>query len=318
MTMNKAKLLYVAVTVFNVLIWGGIILTYYHASMFLSLCLLAYGFGLRHGLDADHITAIDNVTRKLVQEGKNSIGVGLFFSLGHASVVILLTAAVAVASTRLANYLPILNKAGGFFGGIFSASFLLIFGLINFFIFYDVLKKRHQLKQGKEITANIKITGFLSSFLTPLFSLINKSWHMFLVGFLFGLGFDTATEIALLSMSASRVAHQDIGWTIMILPILFTVGMCLVDVTSGLFILKACRWAFEGTERKLHYNLIITFFSFVTAFLIGGYEMIKTFAGYQSASFQFISTHSAMIGCFIIGLFVVTFFKFRYSKLQAQ
>ena len=303
---NKVTKLYGLLIAVNVLIWILAFLIYHHSSVSLGLCLLAYSFGLRHGLDADHIAAIDSVTRKLVQDLKRPVGIGFFFSLGHASVVVILSFVVVLTTASLHHYFPSLSHFGAIFGGIFSAGFLLLFSLINFFIFCRVLKKLKLMKAGQEVKVNDQVRGFFSHLLRPFLKVVSKSWHMFPVGFLFGLGFDTATEVALLGVSAYQAAQHISIWAIMIFPALFAAGMCLVDTTSGLLIFNACRWAYINPIRKLHYNLTITLFSFVTAFLIGIYEILSLFSGQLNlTSIAGIGNHFEIIGAIILSLFIL-------------
>lgn len=289
----------------NLLVWGLAVGYFSHSTASLALCLMAYGFGLRHALDADHITAIDNVTRKLIQNDRPPISVGTFFSLGHASVVILLTLAIALVTHSVKQHLPQLANWGTIIGGIISSLFLLLFGVINFVIFYRIIKHNDDSHHAK---------GFLSTLLKPLFNIVTKSWHMFPVGFLFGLGFDTATEVALLGLAGYQAAQQVSIWAILIFPLLFTAGMCFVDSVSGLLMLGACRWAYINPQRKRYYNLVITGFSFLTALLIGIYEAIQLIADHlhiQNSTINFINNHFEWIGVGLILTFLLVWFGAR-------
>ena len=300
---------YAVLILINAIIWAIAFFIFFRRPVPLSLCLLAYGLGLRHGIDADHVAAIDSVTRKLIGTHASPKFIGLFFSLGHSTIVIILSVFVAITATSIHQYFPSFSLYGGMIGSFFSVFFLLMFSIVNFVICFDLIKKIKGYARNQIPNANtqIKTGGFLSRLLKPIFKIVDKSWHMYFVGFLFGLGFDTATEIALLGISAYTVTQHISIWAIMIFPGLFTAGMCLVDTTSGLLILHACRWAYVNYTRKLYYNLIVTSFSFLTAFIIASYEITTIVSDkLRLALWQ----HVKMIGdnFELIGFCIVTFF----------
>jgi len=313
---------YTLLILVNAMIWGIAFFVFSRHPVSLSLCLLAYGLGLRHGIDADHVAAIDSATRKLIGTNRLPKFIGFFFSLGHSTIVIILSIVVAITATSIHQYFPKFSRYGGMIGSFFSVFFLLIFSIANLVICYDVIKKikGHDQNQTLNIETDIKMGGFLSRILKPVLRIVNKSWHMYFVGFLFGLGFDTATEVALLGISAYTVTQHISIWVIMIFPALFTAGMCLVDTTSGLVILHACRWAYVNYTRKLYYNLVVTLFSFLTAFIIAGYEITTIISEkFRLTLWQYvkkIGDNFELIGFGIVAFFIIIwlFFIMFYNK----
>ena len=251
-----------------------------HIALLLSTGLLAYGFGLRHAVDADHISAIDNTTRKLMQEGKRPLTVGLFFSLGHSTVVFLLCVALALSTAYVQRHIPQWKTVGSLLGTLVSSFFLYLIGVINLVVLVNLFKALPGAARGGDVEdANIERflnqRGLLGRFFRPLLRMIDHSWQMYFVGFLFGLGFDTATEVGILTLSArSGQAGIPIG-VILLLPLLFTAGMCLIDTLDGILMLGAYGWAFIQPIRKLYYNVSITVLSVLVAFLVGTYELLQ-------------------------------------------
>ncbi|KLI03484.1 HoxN/HupN/NixA family nickel/cobalt transporter [Sporolactobacillus inulinus] len=241
------------------------------------LGMVAYTLGLRHAFDADHIAAIDNTVRKLMQQNQNSMGVGFYFSLGHSSVVFLMAAALAFSVHWAQQHLPLLSRVGGVIGATVSGSFLLVIAFINLFILIDLQKLFLRLKQHafdqKQFDQMLQSRGFLSRMFRPLFAFISQSWHVLPLGFLFGLGFDTATEISLLALSAeSARAHMSIA-AVLALPLLFAAGMNVMDTTDSVMMTRAYRWALDTPVRKVYYNLTVTAISVLAALLIGSIEL---------------------------------------------
>jgi nickel/cobalt transporter (NiCoT) family protein len=247
----------------------------------------AYILGLRQAVDADHIAAIDNVVRKLMHKNKRPLSVGLFFSLGHSTVVVLVfslghstvvvlaTAAIAFSAASLQARFETLRDTGGVIGTAVSATFLLMIALINVMILRKVWSSFQHVRRGGYIEPdhlNMLLVGegLLARLFRPLFRVVSKSWHMYPLGFLFGLGFDTATEIGLLGISASQASQNMSPLLILVFPALFTAGMTLIDTTDGVFMIGAYGWAFVNPLRKLWYNLTITAVSVAVAALIGG------------------------------------------------
>ena len=278
-TKRRVVLLIGALAAANILIWIATWAASRTFSALLATGWLAYAFGLRHAVDADHISAIDNTTRKLMQEGKRPIGVGFFFSLGHSTIVILLCATLAVATSYAQRHLHGWQQIGGQIGTIVSGSFLYIIGLVNLLVFIDLIRRMRALSRGHDLDEEalhhaLEQRGFLARLFRPLLRMVRRSWQMYLVGFLFGLGFDTATEVGLLGLSARSGGSGIPFWAIMLLPLLFTAGMCLIDTLNSVLMLGAYGWAFIKPARKLYYNLSITLISVLVAFAIATQEML--------------------------------------------
>jgi high-affinity nickel-transport protein len=301
----------------NVGAWLWALAAFRHYPVLLGTALLAYGLGLRHAVDADHIAAIDNVTRKLMQEGKRPVGVGLFFSLGHSTVVVLASVGIAVAAKLLDSRLNAFRDIGGVIGTAVSATFLLAIALMNLVVLVSVYRAFQRVRAGgayveEDLNALLAGGGLLARLLRPLFATIRESWHMYPLGFLFGLGFDTATEIALLGISAAQASGGLPIWSILVFPALFTAGMSLVDTLDSILMVGAYGWAFTRPIRKLYYNLTITFVSVVVALLVGGIEALGLIGERFQLSGRFWDAVLALgadfgsIGYLIIGIFLVS------------
>jgi high-affinity nickel-transport protein len=263
----------------NVLAWIWALIAFRHYPVLVGTAFLAYTFGLRHAVDADHIAAIDNVTRKLMQEGKRPVSVGLFFSLGHSTVVVLASAAIALAAGALEGRFDSLKLVGGVIGTLVSAIFLFAVAAANLLILLSVYRTFRHVRRGgafaeEDLNYLLARRGLLGRLFRPMFRLVTRSWHMYPLGFLFGLGFDTATEIGLLGIAAAEASKGLPIWSIMVLPALFTAGMSLIDTGDGILMLGAYGWAFNKPIRKLYYNLTITLVSVLVAVLVGGIEAL--------------------------------------------
>jgi high-affinity nickel-transport protein len=291
------------------------------------LGIVAYVFGLRHGVDADHIAAIDNTTRKLMQEGKRPCTVGMWFSLGHSTVVVALIVAFVFATRAITNNIAALQSTGAVIGTLVSGSFLWIIGFINAVIVIGIYKIFQTLKQGKlnqqELDYLLENRGFMNRFFRPLFKVINKPWQIFPVGVLFGLGFDTASEVALIAISVGIGVSTNIPlYYILILPLLFTCGMVTVDTVDGVAMRLAYGWAFLNPIRKIYYNLTVTVISVLVAWAIGTVELLQVLVSELNLNGGFWSWLGAlnfeMIGFGIIGIFVfswlLSFGYWRYKK----
>lgn len=243
----------------------------------LGLGLVAYTLGLRHAFDADHIAAIDNIVRKLTQQKENPMGVGFYFSLGHSSVVLLMALVLALSVSWVQNHLPQFERVGGVIGATVSGGFLIAIAIINLFVLIDLQKMFIQLKKSafdqEKFEQLLQSRGFLSRVCAPLFAFINKSWHVFPLGFLFGLGFDTATEISLLALSAESARAHMSAAAILALPILFAAGMNVMDTTDSVMMTRAYRWALDTPVRKIYYNITVTAISVAAALMIGAIEL---------------------------------------------
>ncbi len=300
----------------NIGAWIWAILAFADHPVLLGTALLAYSFGLRHAVDADHIAAIDNVTRKLMQDGQHPVLAGLYFSLGHSTVVVLASIVVAVGATALSG-LETFGEIGGVIGTMVSALFLFAIAIVNIFILVAVYKTFQRVKRGLpfvEDDLNILLAnrGLLGRLFRPLFRFIRASWQMYPLGFLFGLGFDTATEIGVLGISASQAAQGLSFWSLLIFPALFTAGMSLVDTTDSVLMVRAYGWAFVKPIRKLYYNLTITSVSVIVALLIGSVEALGLIAEKLALTggiwdwIAMLNEQFGALGYLIIGLFIVS------------
>ncbi len=309
--------IYSLLLVLNVGAWLWAWLIFHEQPLLLGTALLAYGFGLRHAVDADHIAAIDNVTRKLMQEGKRPATVGFFFAMGHSTVVILAAAGIAATATALAPRFQQAHEIGGLISTSISALFLLLIAAMNLMIFLSVWQTFTRVRSGgayeaEDLDILLNKRGFAARLFRPLFRLVKRSWHMFPLGFLFGLGFDTATEVALLGISATQAAKGASIWMIMVFPALFAAGMSLIDTTDGVLMLGAYDWAFVKPIRKLFYNMTITLVSVIIALLIGGIEALGLLQDQLHLSGEFWDWVTRLNGNFnglgfaIIGIFIVT------------
>ena len=263
--------------------WG--LLIFYGAGhpTILALGGLAYTFGLRHAFDADHIAAIDNTTRKLLQDGRKPVGVGFFFSLGHSSVVFLIAAALGLAVKWIVEGVSgnggELRIVGSLVAGLVSGGFLVVIGLMNLVILLDIVRVYRRMKGGgydsESLEHELTAGGFMTKIFGRLFRVIKHSWQMYFVGFLFGLGFDTASEVALLAVSAGAAANGIPFGAIIALPLIFAAGMSLMDTADGAFMAKAYSWAFASPVRKVFYNLTMTSLSVFVALFVGLVELLQ-------------------------------------------
>ncbi|MBV9231299.1 MAG: HoxN/HupN/NixA family nickel/cobalt transporter [Chloroflexi bacterium] len=308
--------IYALLIAFNIIAWGlaiaGFAIQY---PALLGTALLAYTFGLRHSVDADHISAIDNVTRKLMQENKRPIAVGFFFSLGHSTIVVALSIAIAVAAAFVQTAIPTLKSAGGLIGTSVSALFLYLIALINIVVLWEIFQTFQKVKRGEEYNDQtldefLNQRGLMGRFFRPLLRMVDKSWKMYPVGVLFGLGFDTATEVGLLGIAAFEAGKGLPIPFILIFPLLFTAGMCLIDTTDGILMLGAYGWAFVKPVRKLYYNLNITLVSVLVALVVGTIEVISIISGPLNLTgglWDYVNNLDfGFLGSLIIGIFVVS------------
>ena len=271
----RAVLLVAGLALANLLAWSWAWEAFGHSGALMAASLLAWGYGLRHAVDADHIAAIDNVTRKMMQQGKRPFGVGAWFSLGHSSIVVLASAAIAATATAFQQKMGWFHDTGGLIGTAVSSLFLLAMAFVNLVILRGVWRSFRAFRQGKPFSADAALAGGMMSWMFgKTFRLVNRSWQMYLVGFLFGLGFDTATEVGVLGISAAGASNGMSIWSIMIFPALFASGMALVDTLDNVLMVGAYGWAFNKPQRKLYYNMTITGTSVVVALVIGGLEAL--------------------------------------------
>jgi len=292
-------LLYSLLAAANLGAWGWAFLEFGRNPVLLGTAFLAYGFGLRHAVDADHIAAIDNVTRKLLAERRGALGVGFFFSLGHSTVVVAASIAVAFATGLYRLHADSFHRIGGVFGAVVSAGFLFAIALANLVTFWSVFK-RFRRGRPDDIESPVANGGILARLFRPIFAVVSRSWHMYPLGFLFGLGFDTATEIGLLGISAAEGARGLSVGAMLVFPALFTAGMSLVDTTDGLLMLKAYGWASASPFRRQYYNMAITLISALVALVIGGIEVL----GLVGLPWPPAEAHFGAIGSAIVAAFL--------------
>jgi high-affinity nickel-transport protein len=319
----------------NVLVWIVSLLLFGHSAFLLGLAITAYTFGLRHAVDADHISAIDNVTRKLMQENKRPVAVGFFFSLGHSTIVVALSIVIAITAAAVKN-VDHLTLIGGFIGTSVSAIFLYLIAILNIMVLWEIWQAFQKVKRGQQYNEQtleefLNQRGLMARFFRPLLRMTDRSWKMYPVGMLFGLGFDTATEVGLLSISAVLATKGLPVWSILLFPLLFTSGMCLIDTTDGILMLGAYGWAFVKPVRKLYYNLNITLVSVLVALVVGTLEVcgiIGSALNLNGGFWDFVgglNDNFGVIGYYIIGIFVVSWaasaiiYKVkRYDDIEVQ
>lgn len=333
---GKIMGIYGILLAFNAVAWLWAIVAFRHFPLLLGTAFLAYSFGLRHAVDADHIAAIDNVTRKLMQEGKRPVSVGFLFSLGHSTVVVIGSAAIAATALLLQHRVEAFRTIGGVIGTLVSSFFLFGIAAANLLVLRSIYKVFVRVRSGgsyveEDLDLLLADRGFLSRIFRPMFAMIRRSWHMYPLGVLFGLGFDTATEIGLLGISAAEASKGLSIWSIMVFPMLFAAGMSLVDTTDNVLMLGAYGWAFVKPIRKLYYNLTITFVSVLVAFAVGGIEALGLLAGELRLNGTFwdairaVNQDFGTLGYLIIALFVaswivsIALYKWRrYEELEME
>jgi len=314
---GKIAGIYGVLAVANLAAWAWALVAFRDYPVLLGTAFLAYGFGLRHAVDADHIAAIDNVTRKLMQEGKRPIAAGFYFSLGHSTVVLLATAAIAVAASALQHRFAAFKEIGAIVGTSVSALFLFAIAIVNVVVLGAIYRTFQAVRRGErlieaDLDAFLARRGIVGRLLRPLFRLIGKSWHMYPLGFLFGLGFETASEVGLLGIAAAEAAHGLPPWSILVFPALFAAAMSLVDTTDSVLMLRVYGWAFVRPIRKLYYNMTITFVSVLVALIVGGIEALGLLAGTLSLDSAFwrmigaLNDNFGSLGYLIIAVFALS------------
>jgi high-affinity nickel-transport protein len=316
---GKIAGIYGAVAAANMAAWAWALVAFRDHPVLLGTAFLAYGFGLRHAVDADHVAAIDNVTRKLMQEGKRPVAAGFYFSLGHSTVVLLATVVIALTASALQNRFAAFKAVGGIVGTSVSAVFLVAIAIVNIIVLAAIYRTFQAVRRGErlvedDLNAILAQRGIVGRLLRPLFRLIGKSWHMYPLGFLFGLGFDTASEIGLLGIAAAEASRGLSPWSILVFPALFTAGMSLIDTTDSVLMLGAYGWAFVKPIRKLYYNMTITLVSVLVALIVGGIEALGLIADRLSLEGAFWSMIGALndnfgsLGYVVIAVFAISWF----------
>ena len=307
-----------------------------HGAVFgLGLGITAYTLGLRHAFDADHIAAIDNTTRKLMADGQRPLSVGFFFSLGHSTIVFLLAFLFSIGVRGLSGSVEddgsALHTATGVIGPGVSGAFLFVIGILNLFILINIVKVFRRMRTGdvdeqaleQELNAR---GGFLTRLYGRATRAVSKPWQMYPLGVLFGLGFDTATEVALLFLAAGAAGAGLPFYAILCLPILFAAGMSLLDTIDGAFMNFAYGWAFSKPVRKIYYNITITGLSVAVALIVGTTQLLSVLAdrfSLHGGIWDFASTLDLnLVGYFIVGLFVLTWVVaaaiWRYGRVEER
>ena len=296
--------------------WAWALIAFRDFPLLLGTAFLAYSFGLRHAVDADHIAAIDNVTRKLMAERMPAESVGFFFSLGHSTVVLAASILLAAGTILFRDQIEAVHEIGSLIGTTVSAGFLLLIAAINAAVLGGVVRTFRRVKAGgsyREDELGVLLgRGLLARLVRPLFRLVSRSWHMYPLGLLFGLGFDTATEVGLLGISATQASAGLPIWSILVFPALFTAGMSLVDTIDNLLMVGAYGWAFVRPLRKLYYNIVITSVSLLVALLVGGLEILGLIAdrfalegGFWSA-LGTVNENFGLVGYAIVAIIAAT------------
>jgi len=314
---SKIVGIFSVVAMLNVASWTVALGLFHGHALLLGSAVLAYSLGLRHAVDADHIAAIDNVTRKLMQEGKQPVAAGFFFSLGHSTIVVALSLVLAATAAGMKDHIAFLRDFGGSFGVAASSAFLFVLAIMNVVVLRAIMRTFRRVKNGgrcEEADLNLLLArrGLASRLFARLFQLVSHSWYMYPIGLLFGLGFDTATEIGLLGLAAAEATRGLNVWTIMVFPALFTAGMALIDTGDNVLMLGVYRWSFIKPLRKLYYNLTITAISVAVAVVVGGIEALGLVQGRWNLSGPFwhavavASDNSGLLGGAIIAVFIVS------------
>lgn len=328
--------IYALLIAVNVAAWVWAFALFHEQPILLGTALIAYGFGLRHAVDPDHIAAIDNVTRKLMQDGQRPVTVGFWFAVGHSAVVAFGAGAIALASAAMKDGFEEVREVGGVISTSVSALFLFVIAGINLVVLCSVYRSFRIVRGGgtyveEDFNQVLNQRGLLARLFRPMFRLVTRSWHMLPLGFLFGLGFDTATEISLLGIAATEAARGVSLSAIMVFPALFAAGMALIDTTDGVLMLHAYDWAFVKPIRKLYYNLTITLVSVVVAVVIGGIEALGLIGGKLQMAGWFwdgvetLNGNFNTLGFVIIGVFaaswavsVVVYYARGYDRIEAN
>jgi high-affinity nickel-transport protein len=325
--------LYGVVLLLHLLGWGALLTYGLDHPAFIGLGGLAYTFGLRHAFDADHISAIDNTTRKLLQDNRRPVSVGFFFSLGHSTVVLLIAVVLGLAIKSVVDGVVgggQLKIVGGLIGTSVSGVFLIVIGVLNLLILLDILRVYGRMRRGQydreSLHHELVAGGLMSRVFGRLFKVVSESWHMYPIGFLFGLGFDTASEVALLAVSAGAAARGVPFLAILSLPVIFAAGMSLMDTTDGAFMAKAYSWAFSNPIRKVFYNLTVTALSVFVALFVGVVELSQLLIGQlglRGGVFDAVGgLNFGSLGFVIVGAFVVTwvvaFTVFKVRRVEER
>jgi high-affinity nickel-transport protein len=321
---GRITLIFSILIIANLSAWIWAFMAFAGQPVLIGTAVLAYSLGLRHAIDADHIAAIDNVTRKLMQEGKRPVAVGFFFALGHSTVVVLASIAVALTANALSGELVSYRVTGGIIGTSASALFLFLIAIANIMVLRGVYRAFRLVERGHSVTeADVDALLQQRGWLARLFRFVSQSWQLYPIGLLFALGFETASEISLFGLSA-QASNAVSSWSLLIFPALFAAGMTLVDTTDGVLMLGAYGWAYRNPMRKLFYNLTITSVSVLVALVVGGIETLGLIAGRFRLQGVFWNAISGLnenfgaLGYGIVALFVaswgISFLVYRFKR----
>jgi nickel/cobalt transporter (NiCoT) family protein len=323
--------LYGFIGALHVLGWSGYLFYARSYPQLVGLGFVAYMFGLRHAFDADHIAAVDDTVRYMLQKGKRPLGIGFFFSLGHSTVVLALAVAIAFAATAVKTGLPELKTVGALLGAGVSGTFLWLIGILNLLVLLDILKVWRKAKSGTHSHAHLELLLQKRGLLNRLFGgrlqqVMNHSWQMYPLGLLFGLGFDTASEVGLLAMTAGAAVGNLPIPAILCLPLLFAAGMTVMDTTDGVLMCKAYDWAFLNPLRKIFYNLTTTGLSVAVALLVGSVELSQVLIGILGLRGPLFDAVAGLdfgiLGYLIVGLFLTAWGAsvawWKFGKLEQR
>ncbi|KAI5781157.1 high-affinity nickel transport protein-like protein [Geopyxis carbonaria] len=312
-----------AVAFVNALVWGGVGVVLHFNRTLLGTAILAYTLGLRHALDADHIAAIDLMTRRLVASGQKPIAVGTFFSLGHSTIVIVTSIAVAATSASLSERFDNFSRVGGIIGTSVSAAFLIVLAALNTWVLYRLVKQMRLALDGPadgqgDLGTNALLDiqtgqGCLIRVFKGAFRMVDRSWKMYPLGCLFGLGFDTSSEVALLGIASIQAAKGTSIWLILIFPILFTAGMCLLDTIDGALMSALYQTSSFASDNIaiLYYSIVLTIITVIVAIVIGTIQLLSLVVNVAEPDGAFwkgvenVGEWYDVLGGAIVGLFVV-------------
>jgi high-affinity nickel-transport protein len=335
--------MYAVVAVLHLLGWGTLLLFVLpghfdlgtKGTFGIGLGLTAYTLGLRHAFDADHIAAIDNTTRKLQEERRHRpVTVGFWFSLGHSTVVVVMVALIAFGVHALAGEVSTQNswveKYGDIFGTLVSGIFLMIIGVLNLIILLGIIDVFRRMRHGEydedALEKQLANRGMMNRFFGRLMRFVNRPWHIYPIGVLFGFGFDTVTEVTLLVIAGAAVAGAVPWYAVLVLPVLFTAGMALMDTSDGVFMNSAYGWAFARPVRKVYYNMTITAISVFIAVVIGVIEVLHVIAdttGIDSGPLAAVADFDPdWLGYALVGLFVTAWLIalaiWRFGRIEQR
>ncbi|MHB8572985.1 MAG: HoxN/HupN/NixA family nickel/cobalt transporter [Candidatus Dormibacteria bacterium] len=331
---RRLGLFFAAVVALHLAGWAALLAYGMGNPLFLGLGFAAYFFGLRHAFDADHISAIDNTTRKLLAAGRRPVGVGFFFSLGHSTVVFLIALLLGLTVKSVLDSAVSqggqLRNLGSLIGTGVSGFFLILIGVINLLVLLDIVRVYRDMRAGRHDRASLShelvAGGLMTRVFGRLFRVVSESWHMYPIGFLFGLGFDTASEVALLGIGAGALANRVPFVAVLALPVIFAASMSLMDTIDGAFMAKAYAWAFSNPVRKVFYNLSVTGLSVFVALFVGVVELSQLLISELRLSGQPWDAVDGLdftnMGFIIVGAFVLTwagaFIVFKRGRIEER